>query len=418
MDFDLPPDDDPRRLELRAWLDAHRDPSSAELHAAGLVVPHWPRPWGIEADPIHQLIIDEELRHANVSRSGAISNAIGVGWAAPTIALAGSDWQRERFLHPIFTGEEIWCQLFSEPDAGSDLAALSTRAVRDGDHYVINGAKIWSSGAHHSQFGILIARTDPDVPKHRGLSYFIVPMDIDGLSLSPIIDMTTAHSFNQTFFDDVRLPVEYRVGAEGDGWRLAKVTLANERASLSWWLWGAGPSAGHLIDLVRAAGGVTDPIMRDRLAGLHIEAEILRLNRLRTLSAKLAGRTPGPEASIQKIMGDEHGQHVMAIAKDLAGANGMLTGSGPGGDIDVSARSGATEVNFGRGSASQFPDVDPIWHYGWLFGPALTLGGGTFAVQRNIVAEHVLGLPRDIHGDYGMTWAESRHRHEPTASTT
>jgi alkylation response protein AidB-like acyl-CoA dehydrogenase len=165
MDFDLPPDDDPRRLELRAWLDAHRDPSPAELHAAGLVVPHWPRPWGIEADPIHQLIIDEELRRANVSRSGAISNAIGVGWAAPTIALAGSDWQRERFLDPIFTGEEIWCQLFSEPDAGSDLAALSTRAVRDGDHYVINGAKIWSSGAHHSQFGILIARTDPDVPE-------------------------------------------------------------------------------------------------------------------------------------------------------------------------------------------------------------------------------------------------------------
>jgi len=420
MDFDLPPDDDPRRLELRAWLDAHRDPSPAELHAAGLVVPHWPRPWGIDADPIHQLIIDEELRRANVSRSGAISNAIGVGWAAPTIALAGSDWQRERFLDPIFTSEEIWCQLFSEPDAGSDLAALSTRAVRDGDHYVINGAKIWSSGAHHSQFGILIARTNPDVPKHRGLSYFIVPMDIDGLSLSPIIDMTTAHSFNQTFFDDVRLPVEYRVGAEGDGWRLAKVTLANERVSLSssGSLWGAGPSAGHLIDLVRAAGGMTDPIMRDRLAGLHIEAEILRLNRLRTLSAKLAGRTPGPEASIQKIMGDEHGQHVMAIAKDLAGANGMLTGSGPRGDIDVSARSGATEVNFGRGSASQFPDVDPIWHYGWLFGPALTLGGGTFAVQRNIVAEHVLGLPRDIHGDHGMTWAESRHRHEQTASTT
>ena len=420
MDFDLPPDDDPRRLELRAWLDDHRDPSPADLHAAGLVVPHWPRPWGIDADPIHQLIIDEELRRANVSPSGAISNAIGVGWAAPTIALAGSDWQRERFLDPIFSGEEIWCQLFSEPDAGSDLASLSTRAVRDGDHYVINGAKIWSSGAHHSQFGILIARTDPDVPKHRGLSYFIVPMDIDGLSLSPIIDMTTAHSFNQTFFDDVRLPVEYRVGAEGDGWRLAKVTLANERVSLSssGSLWGAGPSAEHLIDLVRAGGGMTDPIMRDRLAGLHIEAEILRLNRLRTLSAKLAGRTPGPEASIQKIMGDEHGQHVMAIAKDLAGADGMLTGSGPRGEIDSSARTGATEVNFDRGSASQYPDVDPIWHYGWLFGPALTLGGGTFAVQRNIVAEHVLGLPRDIHGDHGMTWSESRHRHEPTANTT
>lgn len=411
MDFDLPAESDPRRVALREWLADHPSPSPHDLHEAGLVVPHWPRPWGIDADPIHQLIIDEELRRANVSASGAISNAIGVGWAAPTIALAGSDWQRERFLDPIFTGEEIWCQLFSEPDAGSDLASLSTRAVRDGDHYVINGAKIWSSGAHHSQFGILIARTDPDVPKHRGLSYFIVPMDIDGLSLSPIIDMTTAHSFNQTFFDDVRLPVEYRVGAEGDGWRLAKVTLANERVSLSssGSLWGAGPSAQHLVDLVRAAGGVDDPVMRDRLAGLHIEAELLRLNRLRTLSAKLAGRTPGPEASIQKIMGDEHGQHVMELAKDLAGAHGMLTGSGPAGPIPTSTQAGATEVNFARGPASQYPEVDPIWHYGWLFAPALTLGGGTFAVQRNIVAEHVLGLPRDIHADHGMTWAESRH---------
>ena len=414
MDFDFPPDDDPRRLEIRAWLAENPAPSSEDLHAAGLIVPHWPRPWGLDADPMHQLIIDEELRRAGVSRTAVSTNAIGVGWAAPTILLAGSDWQKERFLTPIFTGSEIWCQLFSEPDSGSDLASLATQAVRDGDEYVINGSKIWSSGAHHSQFGILIARTDPDVPKHKGVSYFIVPMDTPGITLSPIVDMTTAHSFNQTFFDDVRLPAKYLVGAEGDGWRLAKVTLANERVSLSssGSLWGTGPSAEDLLDLVRGGPGVDDPILRDRLAALHIEAEVLRLNRLRTLSARLSGRTPGPEASIQKIMGDEHGQHVMELAKDLAGASGMLTGSGPSGEIPARSQSGATEVNFPRGTGSQFPEVDPLWHYGWLFGPALTLGGGTFAVQRNIVAEHVLGLPRDIHGDAGMTWSESRTRKE------
>ncbi len=410
MDFDLPADDDPRRLEVRAWLAEHPEPTNTDLAEAGYIVPHWPRPWGLDADPMHQLIIDDELRRAGVVRTASTTNAIGVGWAAPTILLAGSDWQKERFLPKIFSGEETWCQLFSEPDSGSDLASLATRAVRDGDEYVINGSKIWSSGAHHADFGILIARTDPDVAKHKGISYFLVPMDLPGITLSPIVDMTTAHSFNQTFFDDVRLSAEYLVGAEGDGWRLAKVTLANERVSLSsaGSMWGTGPSAAQLLDLVRSGPPITDPNMRQRIAALHIEAEVLRLNRLRTLSARLQGRTPGEEASVQKIMGDEHGQHAMELAKDLAGAAGMLEGSGPAGDIPAGARSGATDINFPRGVKSQFPDTDPVWHYGYLFAPALTLGGGTFAVQRNIVAEQVLGLPRDIHGDQGMTWSEYR----------
>jgi alkylation response protein AidB-like acyl-CoA dehydrogenase len=172
-------------------------------------------------------------------------------------------------------------------------------------------------------------------------------------------------------------------------------------------MWGSGPSAEHLLDLVRAEGGTTDPLLRQRLAALHAEAEVLRLGRLRTLSARLRGKTPGVEASIQKIMGDEHGQHVMELAKDLVGADGMLTGSGPAGPVPTRAQSGATEVNFPRGSG-HFPDVDPIWHYGFLFAPALTVGGGTFAVQRNIIAEMVLGLPRDINVEQGLTWAESR----------
>jgi 3-oxochol-4-en-24-oyl-CoA dehydrogenase len=412
MDFDMPSDDDPRRIDVRRWLAEHPDPTNATLHAGGFIVPHWPKPYGLNADPMYQLIIDDELKRAGVTRTAVATNAIGVGWAAPTILLAGTDWQKERFLEPIFTGTEVWCQLFSEPDSGSDLASLGTRAVRDGDEYVINGSKIWSSGAHHAQFGILIARTDPDLPKHKGISYFIVPMDLPGIELSPIVDMTTAYSFNQTFFDNVRLPAKYLVGAEGDGWRLAKVTLANERVSLSSTgsMWGTGPSADELLDLVRTQGGVDDPIDRQRFAQLHIESEVLRLGRLRTLSARLQGKTPGVEASIQKIMGDEHGQHVMELAKHVAGAHGMIAGSGPVGELPVAARTGATEINFSRGDGT-YPQVEPVWHYGYLFAPALTLGGGTFAVQRNIIAEQVLGLPRDIDVERGLTWAETRRLH-------
>lgn len=402
MDFDFPGEDDPRRVAVREWLASHPTPSAEELHAAGYVVPHWPQPWGIGADPMHQLIIDEELQRAGVRRP---SNPIGIGWAAPTILLAGTEEQKQRYLDPIFTGKEFWCQLFSEPDAGSDLASLGTRAERDGDEYVVNGSKIWTSGGHHAQFGILIARTDPNVPKHKGISYFICPMDLPGLSMQPIVDMTTAHSFNQVFFDDVRIPASLRVGDEGDGWRLAKVTLSNERVMLSsaGSLWGAGPSATDLLDLVRRGGGCSEPLLRQRLAALYCEAEVLRLNRLRTLSAQLSGRTPGPEASIQKIMADEHGQHVMELAKDLAGLSGVLEGSGPGGPLPERARTGSTEINLGG-----LGDVDPVWHYGFLFSPALTLGGGTFAVQRNIVAEMVLGLPREPNVEQGKTWAQAR----------
>jgi len=403
MDFDLPPDDDSRRLAVRRWLAANSRPTGRQLAEAGYVVPGWPRPWGLDADPVHQLLIDEELERADVDRPAGI----GIGWAAPTLLLAGTEEQQRRYLPGILSGEDQWCQLFSEPDAGSDLANLSTRAERDGDEYVVNGSKIWTSGAHHSRYGILIARTDPDQRKHRGLSYFVCPMDLPGITLRPIVDMTRAHSFNQAFFDNVRLPVSLRVGTEGDGWRLAKLTLSNERVMLSsaGSLWGSGPSAANLLDLVRDGRRVTDPVLRQRLATLHSEAEVLRLNRLRTLSASLAGRTPGPEASIQKIMADEHGQHVMELAKELVGAHGMVEGSGPAGDLPPRARTGPTEVVVAH---ELFPDVDPIWHYGFLFSPALTLGGGTFAVQRNIVGELVLGLPREPDVQTGLTWAQAR----------
>jgi alkylation response protein AidB-like acyl-CoA dehydrogenase len=287
--------------------------------------------------------------------------------------LAGTEAQKQRYLLQLLAGEELWCQLFSEPGAGSDLASLSTRAVRDGDEWVVNGQKIWTSLAQFARYGILIARTDSRVSKHRGISYFICPMDTPGITIRPIIEMTGAHTFNEVFFDDVRLPVDSLVGAPGDGWMLAKVTLGNERVSLSSGgaLWGRGPTAADLLDLVRAQGGVTDGVLRQRLARLHIEAEVLRLIRLRTVSAAVRGQAPGPEASIRKVLADEHGQHVMAVAKELAGASGMLADAGPlGAPAD-------------------------LWAYGFLFAPALTVGGGTGEVQRNIIGERVLGLPHE-----------------------
>lgn len=400
----MPTEDDPRRLAVRAWLAAHPDPTGRQLAEAGYVAPHWPAPYGLAADPIHQLIIDDELTRARVKRP---QNAIGIGWAGPTIIAGGTNEQKDRYLMRALSGEDFWCQLFSEPDAGSDLASLGTRAVRDGDVYVVNGSKIWTSGGHLAKYGILIARTNTEASKHRGISYFVCPMDLPGITLRPIIDMTTAHSFNQVFFDDVRLPADCLIGAENDGWRLAKVTLGNERVSLSGAgsLWGTGPSAYDLIDLVKQSGTIHDAVLRQRLAALYIEAETLRLMRLRTLTAAVHGKEPGAEASVQKLLADEHGQHVMELAKGIVGAHGMLAGSGPAGALPMTADGTPTEMNFTK---SLYPDVEAVWHYGYLFSPALTVGGGTWAVQRNIVGERALGLPHDIDVERGKTWSEAR----------
>jgi len=385
MDFELPGEDDERRVAVRTWLEQHPAPSGRQLAEAGYVSPHWPAPWGLEADPIHQLIIDDELRRAGVRRP---MNPIGIGWAGPTIVHAGSEEQKERYLFPLLAGEELWCQLFSEPGAGSDLANLGTRAVRDGEEYVVNGSKIWTSLAQFAKYGILIARTSTDVPKHQGVSYFICPMDTPGIEIRPIVEMTGGTTFNEVFFTDVRIPAENLVGEENRGWELAKVTLGNERVSLSSGgaLWGNGPDAGDLLDLVRSRGGLTEPLLRQRLASLFIESELLRLIRLRTISARIKGAPPGPEASIRKILADEHGQHIMELAKDLAGAAGMLADTGPLGTEPA------------------------MWAHGFLFAPALTIGGGTGVVQRNIIAERVLGLPHDIDVEVGLTWADANRK--------
>jgi 3-oxochol-4-en-24-oyl-CoA dehydrogenase len=402
MDFNVPDDDDVRRQAVRAWLAEHPTPSGRELAEAGYVSPHWPAPWGLGADPIHQLIIDDELSKARVRRP---TNPIGIGWAGPTILFAGTDEQKHRYLWPLLSGEEFWCQLFSEPGSGSDLASLGTRAVRDGDEFIVNGQKIWTSGAQYSSFGILIARTDPSLPKHRGISYFICPMDAPGIEIRPITEMTGGHTFNEVFFTDVRIPATNLVGELNDGWRLAKVTLGNERVSLSSGgvLWGNGPTAMELIESIRDLGPVDDPHMRQRIADVYIEHTVLDLIRMRTLTARLKGQQPGPEASIRKILADEHGQHVMTLARDMVGASAMLTG----GD-------GTTAFVPGTDTKGLGPDkpagglLHPGWYDGFMFSQALTIGGGTGDVQRNIVAERVLGLSHDVDVVAGLSWQEAQ----------
>ncbi|MFM7616712.1 MAG: acyl-CoA dehydrogenase family protein [Actinomycetes bacterium] len=340
------------------------------MAAAGYVAPHWPAPWGRGASPAAQLAIDAELRAAGAPRP---MNPIGIGWAGPTLLVAGTPEQHERWLPGLLDGSELWCQLFSEPGAGSDLASLRTTAVRDGDEFVVNGQKVWTTIGHFARWGILLARTDPDADVHRGITYFVLDMHAPGVEVRPLVQMTGTHEFNEVFFTDVRVPAANVVGEVHDGWRLAKVTLGNERVSLSGEgaLWGRGPTAGDLVRIVRDHGGLDDPVLRQRLVRVHIEGEVLRYIRMRSVAAMLRGLEPGPEASVRKALADEHGQHVMALALELAGSDGLLAQHGPLGD------------------------PDPMWAYGFLYSPALTIGGGTSEVQRSILGERVLGLPRD-----------------------
>jgi alkylation response protein AidB-like acyl-CoA dehydrogenase len=381
LTLDLPGDDDPRRQELRAWFAANPDPTPTQLRDRGLVVPHWPEPWGLDAEPVHQLIIEEEMKRAGAKKP---INPIGTGHCGPVIIVHGTPEQQQRYLPPMLTGEEMWCQLFSEPGAGSDLANLSTRAVRDGDEYVVNGQKIWTSLADVARFGILIARTDTEVSKHTGISYFIVDMATPGIEVRPIVNMSGGGLFNEVFFDEVRIPVDNLIGEEHNGWAMAKQTLANERVSLSQGglRWGHGPTVRDLVDAVRARGGIERGARKERLLSAYIEGEILRYHRLALVAAKL-NKKPGPDASLRKALADPHGKVVYELAVDLEGAAGMLS------------------HGFEDRSWAQ-------WNDGFLFSPALTVGGGTSEVLRNVIAERLLGLPHDIDVEQGMTWSEAQ----------
>jgi 3-oxochol-4-en-24-oyl-CoA dehydrogenase len=385
LDLGLPGEDDPRRLTVRRWLSEHPHPTARDLAAAGYVAPHWPAPWGLDADPVMQLVIDEELIRAGARRP---FNPIGIGWAGPTILQAGTDEQKQRWLGPLLSGEEVWCQLFSEPEAGSDLASLTTKAERDGDEWILQGQKVWTSFAHIASYGILLARTDPDAPRHQGITYFVCPMSAPGLEVVPLTDMTGEQAFNEVYLDGVRIPGDHVVGEVHKGWDLARVTLANERVSLSGQgaLWGQGPTAADLVEMVRASGGCSDPVLRQRLAAVWGEGELLGMLRLRTVSAALTGKPPGPEASVRKALADSHGQRVMVLGRDLAGPYGTLPGTGPGELLRERVPDGP--------SGHRHP-AHGVWSFGFLYSAALTIGGGTAEVQRNIIGERILGLPKD-----------------------
>jgi alkylation response protein AidB-like acyl-CoA dehydrogenase len=365
---------DSRRVELRRWLAEHPDPSGQDLAQAKLVASAWPEPWGLNASVEYQLLIDDELRRAHVRRP---INPIGIGWAGPTIIAAGTKEQQEKWLPKILSGEEFWCQLFSEPNAGSDLASLATAAKKDGDEWVITGQKLWTSYAHLSTWGILLARTSNEGAPQNGITYFICPMKAPGVTVRPVIDMTGDHAFNEVFLDEVRLPAICLLGEVNEGWRLAKVTLGNERVSLSGEgvLWGRGPTAEDLVELVRSQKNRLSKIDRDDLMKCWSHGEILRFLRMRLNANALAGKSTGSDASLRKALADDHGQEVMTLAQRLAGTAGMIEGHGPGGVDGDEGRS---------------------WYWGFLYAQALTIGGGTSVVQRNIIAERVLGLPKDL----------------------
>jgi alkylation response protein AidB-like acyl-CoA dehydrogenase len=308
--------------------------------------------------------------------------------AAPTILAYGTDEQKERFLRPLWTGEEIWCQLFSEPGAGSDLAALATRAVRDGDGWVVNGQKVWTSGAHNAQWAILVARTDPDLPKHQGVTYFLCPMTAPGVDVRPLRQITGEAEFNEVFLTDVRIPDDCRLGAEGEGWRVANATLNNERVAI-----GGRPApresgmVGVVAEAWRAHPERRTPQLHDRLLELWVEAEVARLTSVR-LSQKLAVGQPGPEGAGMKLTFARLNQQLSGLEVELGGEDGLRAG----------------EWTMTRPEVVDFHGKDPAYRY--LRAKGNSIEGGTSEILRNIVAERVLGLPSEPRVDKDVPWKE------------
>jgi alkylation response protein AidB-like acyl-CoA dehydrogenase len=347
---------------------------------------------GLGLSPKAQTIVQDELRNAEHVYDDIAVNPIGIGMAAPVLLAHGTDEMHERFLRRIFTGEDIWCQMFSEPGAGSDVATLATRAVRDGDEWIVNGQKVWTTLAHVSNWGLLVARTDPDKPKHKGLSYFVLDMHAPGVDVRPLFQITGEAEFNEVFFTDVRIPHSMILGEVGEGWNVAVATLMNERVALGGGVRarGTGPIE-LLVDLWRkrpSQGDALDKPLRDRVAQLWIKAEVLRLTNLRARNSSRSG-TPGPEGSVGKLMSAELNQEIGECALDLLGAEGML--HSPGYPMRRPDR-----ASMGEALASK----------NFLRSRANSIEGGTSEVMRNILGERVLGLPKEPAVDRDLPWSE------------
>jgi alkylation response protein AidB-like acyl-CoA dehydrogenase len=365
------------------------------LGEAGYATPTWPAEYGagLSLTPGQARAVNELLNRYRVPRS---FNIIGIGMGGPTLLAWGSEELKHRLLRPLATNDEIWCQLFSEPGAGSDVAGLSTRAVRDGDEWIVNGQKVWTSLAHRAKWGMLLARSNPDVPKHKGLTYFVLDMEAPGVTIRPLVQITGDAEFNEVFLDNVRIPDSHRLGPEGEGWRVAITTLMNERVSLS----GAGSVGGDAIGgspvqrLLDRHRGTVDPIVRQRLAQAYMESQVIRLNNQRAADRRKSGAEAGPEGSITKLQQAEFNQRLQELALDLEGSYGA-------------AWEGA---GLQRDDMMTFLSTDRDDHAsivrGFLRAQANTIEGGTSDVMRNILGERVLGLPKEPDASRELPWKD------------
>ena len=396
MDIDDTPEEAAFRAEARGWLEANAIPKGhpedfsggvwsadydeatyvdrcrawqRQLYEGGWAGITWPREVGGRGgQPIEQVIFNQEQARFGVS-TGVFMVAIGM--VGPTLLAHGTPAQKERFLPAMLRGDELWCQLFSEPDAGSDLAGLATRAAQDGDQWVVTGQKVWTSSAHRAAWGILLARTDPTASKHAGISYFLLDMASPGIELRPLRQMTGESHFFQVFLDGVRIPAGNLVGGVGDGWRVAQTTLRSERSSIAG---GGSVDPRGLADLARRFGRAGDPLVRQAVVAAHIQSELLRFLRYRTQTALSQGRPPGQEASIMKLAFARYMQHVTRTAMAIQGPAGQADG--------VSA-------------------ADAAWLTRFLHAPSLRIAGGSDQVQANIIGERALGLPPEPRVDLG-----------------
>jgi alkylation response protein AidB-like acyl-CoA dehydrogenase len=376
MDLTLSPNELAFRDEVRTWLAEHHpgpvpdgDDASfefrrawqRELDSAGYAGLAWPVEYGGRGGTlIEQAIFNEEMARAKAPHP---ANSFGLMMGGPVLIAHGTEEQKQRWLEPILAADEIWCQGFSEPEAGSDLASLKTRAVRSNGDWLVTGQKVWTTEAHHAKWCMLLARTDPDAPKHKGLTYFILDMEQDAVEVRPLRQITGEAEFNELFFEQARIPDENVVGGAGNGWAVAIATLMHERAGV-----GFGSAValrtvlGELLDLVRERRLERDPVIRQRVAQLYIEVECQRLTASRGLTQQMKTGVPGPEGSLVKWQWSDNTQALTELALDVRGAEAAV--------------------------------VDDTWTYRFLRARADSIAGGTTEILKSIIAERVLGLPR------------------------
>jgi len=347
---------------------------------------------GLGLNPKYQLMVIETLRNEGISQQNRVANILGIGMGAPTIIEYGTEEQISKYLRPMFTTEEIWCQLFSEPGSGSDLASLSTKAVDDGDGYIVNGQKVWTTLGHLAKWGLIVTRTDPNVPKHRGLTFFIVDMESEGVDVRPLRQITGEAEFNEVYFTDVKIPKENILGSLGEGWRVSLTILMNERVAIGGNVRERGSGApGHLVQLWKEKN-LQDPVTRDKLIKLWIEQEAVRLTNMRAVENREKG-TPGPEGSTSKLYEAEINKASYEFGMDMLGNDGLLFPRG--------YALTQPELNF-ENETFGFTDTQSLF----LRSRANSIEGGTSEIMRNIIAERVLGLPSEPKMDKDKAWKD------------